>query len=110
MDNTTNAVSRLQQKLDEVIVEALKKHGYEFKTRADLATFIKDKCQAITKGYNPYRTTVYYAEGVAFLYYKEEPSFKVDGLTATASLGSYSFIPKDLKRWQKRNAARNAKK
>lgn len=109
-EHTTSAVTRLTEKLDAAIVEGLKRHGYEFNTRAELANFIKEKCQAISKGDHPNKTTVYYAEGTAFFYHKEKVDFKTEGLNATVSLGSYAFIPKDLKRWQKRNAARNAKK
>ena len=88
--------NKLYNKLDDLIIEGLKRHGFEFKNQLDLELFAKER---ITRTYNiEFKEHIYYVDDVAFFLHKYnviyEPITEDDnGIKMSANLGSYSFLP-----------------
>jgi len=81
---------KLISKLDNIIIEGLRRKGYIFINKEDLANFIKSSCDSIKVG----NVITYRVKGKPFLLYEEnyKIDFSPDMLTVKAEAGGYTFI------------------
>lgn len=94
-DEFNNSILEQLNKTDNIIIEGLKRKGFEFENRFELENFLKTSCRI---AYQPgIKQRTYFANDIAFLVhcYESEISkpFIEDGiLKITGSLGSYHFL------------------
>jgi len=83
-------------KFEELIKEALKIKGFDFKTKIELAQFIKDCCRC--DDFVDVKERVYYFENTPFLLHKysnetiKMPINNNGDFTLNADYGSFSFL------------------
>ena len=87
-------LSELNNQIDSVIIEGLKRKGFEFLTQNELEEFIKSNCSIEDDPVSMKKR--YTVKGEVFLthQYKAEIEFPSVGnnMTVKANLGTYSFI------------------
>lgn len=93
---TSNLISGLNKKLENILIEALKKKGYEFDNRLDLQNFIKQNIRI--EDYQAKHERIYFVNDIPFFihFYKSNcvPA-KTElerGFCMTADLGTYAFL------------------
>ena len=85
----------LSFKFDKLIIEGLKRKGFEFKHKLELEAFIKERCRCEDNVDLKKRT--YYIDNIPFFLhdYNIEPIDHIktnDGYTITANLGTYTYL------------------
>lgn len=90
-----NLADDLNNKFDDIITEGLKLKGFEFEKRAEIISFIKERCKVYEMQMTKIR--VFHVDDIPFLehHYKEgiEPIIQnKDGFSVYASLGKYKFL------------------
>jgi len=93
-DNVINEInSNLYKQLDDIIIEGLKRKGFEFNNHHDLVIFVKEHCRC--DDYTPIQEKIYLVNDVPFLShkYKTEIDYtKLGEYKISASLGSYRYL------------------
>lgn len=86
----------LNEKLEDLVIEGLKRKGFEFKHKIELEAFIKERCRCEDNIY--LKEKVYYVDNKPFFLhnYKIEPlqipSITDEGCRITANLGAYTYL------------------
>jgi hypothetical protein len=86
---------KLSNKFDDLIIEGLKRKGFEFESTAELESFIKENCKCAD--YPDEYRRVYYVKNEPFMlhdYSIDIPDIKMinNSPTITASYGSYAYL------------------
>lgn len=90
------ASDQLSVKLDEVIIEGLKRKGFEFYNKHDITHFIKERCES--KVFLELKQKVFYVDGNPFLlHHYGDSGFNIIptegiGVRATVCLGRFEFL------------------
>lgn len=86
----------LNKKLEDYVIEGLKRKGFEFKHTLELETFVKERCRC--EDNIDLKERVYYVDDVPFFLhnYKSEP-LQMPSITdreykITANLGTYAYL------------------
>ena len=93
-DMMQSAYDQINKKFEELIIEGLKRKGFEFKNRMELENFIKSNCKCediVTK-----KKRTYLVNGVPFLIHfygiKVDINSMNSDYTFNANYGSYSYV------------------
>ena len=92
---TSRIFSELQTKLEDYIIEGLKRKGFEFENRTDLEEFIKTRCECKDNIY--FKERIYYADNIPFFLHKYEIIYEPitednNGIKMSANYGSYAYL------------------
>jgi len=92
---TSRLFSELQTKLEDYIIEGLKRKGFEFENRTDLEEFIITRCEC--KDNIHFKERIYYADNIPFFLHKYEIIYKQitqdnNGIKMSANYGSYAYL------------------
>lgn len=92
---TSRLFSELQTKLEDYIIEGLKRKGFEFENRTDLEEFIKTRCEC--KDNINFKERIYYADNIPFFLHKYEIIYEPitqdnNGIKMSANYGSYAYL------------------
>ncbi|MBK5213388.1 MAG: hypothetical protein JJE55_06985 [Flavobacteriaceae bacterium] len=90
-----NLSKGLHKKLDDYLIEGLKRKGFEFKNRMELEAFIKERCRC--EDYPDLEERTYFVDDIPFFFhrYKTEialPKTEDRKMTITASAGYFSYL------------------
>lgn len=88
--------SDLNKKLEDYVLEGLKRKGFEFKHQIELEAFVKERCRCEDNIH--LKEKVYYVDNIPFFLhkYKSEP-LQMPEITdreykITANLGTYAYL------------------
>ena len=89
-----NLIEESNERLEFLLREGLKKKGFNFRNKADLCQFIKDRCSCNSSG----RIEMYLVDGDVFLIFKHPDNsitmgYSENGIKASVDMGSYAFPP-----------------
>ena len=97
IDSLTKDLStKVRERLDELVIEGLKRKGFEFKTRFELITFMKNHC--IRLDFLPEKKRVYLVDNEPFLMHHYKISVDPnkgamsDLKSNMCSIGSFAFL------------------
>jgi hypothetical protein len=85
----------ITEKLDAVLIEGLKRKGFEFAHKAELIEFVKSNCRCENRTYNE---RVYYVNDIPFLFHKDKPEMNFDineapgTLSMKATVGEFCYL------------------
>ena len=86
----------LNKKLEDYVIEGLKRKGFEFKHKTELEAFVKERCKC--EDNIDLKEKVYYVDNIPFFLhnYKSEP-LQMPSITdreykITANLGTYAYL------------------
>ena len=86
----------LNKKLEDYIIEGLKRKGFEFKHKIELEEFVKERCRC--EDNIDLKEKIYYVDNIPFFLhnYKSEP-LQMPSITdreykLTANLGTYAYL------------------
>lgn len=86
----------LHRKLEDYVIEGLKRKGFEFKHKLELETFVKERCRC--EDNIDLKEKVYFVDNTPFFLhnYKSEP-LQMPSITdreykITANLGTYDYL------------------
>ena len=86
----------LSRKLEDHVIEGLKRKGFEFKHKIELETFVKERCRC--EDNIDLKEKIYYVDNIPFFLhnYKSEP-LQMPLITdreykLTANLGTYAYL------------------
>lgn len=84
--------SSLNKQLEDYFIEGLKRKGFEFKHKAELQAFIKERCRC--EDNISLKQRVYYVDNTPFFLhnYKHTPSITDTEYKITANLGTYDYL------------------
>ncbi len=85
----------LSNKFDDLIIEGLKRKGFEFKNIREAESFIRENCRC--EDYTHEQIRVYFVNDIPFILHEykiEMPDidFTNNGPKITASYGSYAYL------------------
>ena len=86
----------VHHKLDDLIIEGLKRKGFAFGSNIQLETFVKHRCRCMDHATNKERT--FYVDDVPFFLHKYElsmdfkPVYDGGNVSISADLGYYAFL------------------
>lgn len=86
----------LYQQFDNIVIEALKRKGFEFKSNAEIVNFIRERCKCYHRIEKNQK--IYVVDDIPFLLFNEEidvitdPRVTENNNVITASLGTYQFL------------------
>lgn len=85
----------LNNQLEQLVVEGLKRKGFEFNTKTELETFVKER---VTRTDNTeFKEHIYFVDAIPFFLHRYEPVYSPitennNGIIITANWGSYDFL------------------
>lgn len=93
-DIISKASSDLNNQMDEITIEGLKRKGFEFENMIEMANFIKARCKI--EDYNHKQQRIYFVDETPFLVhnYKTEIDFKdlKEDNRISAEYGSFAYL------------------
>lgn len=94
-DVTSRLYSDLQNKLEDYIIEGLKRKGFEFENKTELENFVKTRCEC--KDNVSFKERIYYADNIPFFLHKYEIIYEPitednNGIKMSANYGSYAYL------------------
>lgn len=88
--------NNLNKKLEDYVIDGLKRKGFEFKHKIELETFVKERCRC--EDNIDLKEKIYYVDNIPFFLhnYKSEP-LQMPSITdreykITANLGTYAYL------------------
>lgn len=92
---TSRLISGLQTKLEDYIIEGLKRKGFEFDNKTELENFVKTRCRRTDN--LQFKEHIYYVDDVAFFLHKYEIIYEPitednNGIKMSANYGSYAYL------------------
>ena len=93
---TTKKLSNvLADKFDDILIEGLKRKGFEFNHKIHLEYFIQERCECVDDVKR--KTKIYYVDNNPFLAHNYSVEFIQDfntneGFKVSASLGSFTYL------------------
>jgi len=87
--------NKLIYKLDNVVIEGLKRKDFEFESKFELEQFVKEHCRVVDNVIR--KEKVYFVDDIPFLVHNYTaaiglPIEKDRSVTISASLGTYKFL------------------
>jgi len=87
--------SKLNNQLENLVIDGLKLKGFEFTNKIDLEKFIKTRCKRFDNIMN--KEHIYYVDEIPFFLHKYEViyepiNYNDNEVKMTANWGSYSFL------------------
>jgi DNA-binding winged helix-turn-helix (wHTH) protein len=95
-DVVSNLSNDLNKKLDDYVIEGLKRKGFKFKNKVELEAFVKERCSC--KDNIDIKEKVYYVDNIPFFLHNYQIETLQMPLTTdneykiTANLGSYVYL------------------
>ena len=95
-DFASTILNSLNKKFEDLVVEGLKKKGFEFENRVELEAFIKSNCRCEEN--IELNQRIYFIDNTPFLlhYYNSEPPQMITSeageYNMTANLGTYAYL------------------
>ena len=88
-------ISDLTKKLEDFIIEGLKRKGFEFDNKTELENFIKTRCEC--KDDIDLKERIYSVDNIPFFLHRYEISIEPisednKGINISANYGTYSFL------------------
>jgi len=85
----------LYKKLEDFIIEGLKRKGFEFNNNIELEHFLKTRCKRNDN--IKFKEHIYYVDDIAFFLHRyeiiQEPfNFKIDSISININYGSYCYL------------------
>jgi len=90
-----NMISKdLVNKMEELFIEGLKRKGFEFENKIELANFIVNRCRQECSYDN--KKITYYVDDIPFFFWNHEIKLKtineVNEIKFSSSYGSYAYL------------------
>jgi DNA-binding winged helix-turn-helix (wHTH) protein len=95
-DFVSNLSNDLNKKLDDYVIEGLKRKGFKFKNKVELKAFVKERCSC--KDNIDIKEKVYYVDNIPFFLHNYQietlqmPLTTDNEYNITANLGSYAYL------------------
>lgn len=94
-DVTSRLISDLQKKLEDYIIEGLKRKGFEFENQTELENFVKTRCRRTDN--IQFKEHIYYVDNFPFFLHKYEIIYEPitednNGIKMSANYGSYAYL------------------
>lgn len=95
-DIASNLYSELDKKLENFMIQGLKRKGFEFKNRVELENFVKSNCRC--EDNVVLKERVYFANNIPFFLHKYQiemdlnPKIEDNTIKMSANLGHYAYL------------------
>jgi len=90
-----NIISKLNNKLEKYLIEALNKKGFEFKSKIELEKFVTDNCRC--EDNLKIKQRIYFVNNIPFflhnyeMIYEQKNNFD-EGFKMSANYGTFAFL------------------
>jgi len=87
-DVISKQIDNLNNEMDKITIDGLKRKGFEFKNMFEMAEFIKSRCKV--EDYTNKQERIYFVDNKPFLLHKYKS--EIDFENNSATYGSYAYL------------------